>query len=184
MDGVPKGDCFTVKSMYEMMDGGDATKIRYWAWVDWHKSGGMLKGPIGSSTTKAALQSFDLQMEYVRSKIPRATSCHTADTDGTPTEEDPPSLSSSTPDLPELPAGTSTKPTQTTSTSSPASGLKQPSTKKPSSGFGPLSLLEVLLLGLVVFFLMTTLYYRWTAASLASAVAELQGHLPPRLPAS
>jgi len=44
--------------------------------------------------------------------------------------------------------------------------------------------LEVLLLGLVVFFLMTTLYYRWTAASLASAVAELQGHLPPRLPAS
>ena len=166
--------------MYEMMDGGDATKIRYWAWVDWHKSGGMLKGPIGSSTTKAALQSFDLQMEYVRSKIPRATSCHTADTDGTPTEEDPPS----TPDLPGLPAATSTTTTTTTTSSSSGSAFKQPSTKKPSSGFGPLSLLEVLLLGLVVFFLMTTLYYRWTAASLASAVAELQGHLPPRLPAS
>eukprot|EP00005_Dracoamoeba_jomungandri_P006710 CAMPEP_0174263088 /NCGR_PEP_ID=MMETSP0439-20130205/17106_1 /TAXON_ID=0 /ORGANISM="Stereomyxa ramosa, Strain Chinc5" /LENGTH=502 /DNA_ID=CAMNT_0015348233 /DNA_START=49 /DNA_END=1554 /DNA_ORIENTATION=+ len=74
MSGIPKGDCFTVKSWYKIQQVENGSQFQYWVWVDWHKSGGMLKGKIEKGTKDGTVSSFDNLMEYLLTKIPKKES--------------------------------------------------------------------------------------------------------------
>eukprot|EP01087_Luapelamoeba_hula_P007540 TRINITY_DN1845_c2_g1_i1.p1 TRINITY_DN1845_c2_g1~~TRINITY_DN1845_c2_g1_i1.p1 ORF type:complete len:570 (+),score=86.59 TRINITY_DN1845_c2_g1_i1:301-2010(+) len=67
--GIPKGDCFLSKSMFEISPiDQNSSRIMYSCWLDWIKSGGILKGKITSKTIETILSGFESLMAFAEQR--------------------------------------------------------------------------------------------------------------------